>query len=134
MLRPSLAFSDIGSVLHGTPAAGVSQTLRLSTGNGITELSQRAPPIFGWEAITLGIGLHSSLISAGYTRNTKDKDAITCMRYRYNSSQNDASINSGRSLNCRRRTARISTARRHASAIYAVVVCLYVCLSQVGVY
>ena len=39
-----------------TPAAGVSQT------SGITELSQTAPPIFGWAAsITLGIGPHSNL-------------------------------------------------------------------------
>ena len=30
--------------------------------NGITELSQRAPPIFGWTAITLGISPHSSLV------------------------------------------------------------------------
>ena len=56
-LRPSLAFSYIGSVglLHGTPAAGVSQALRCGTRNRITELSERAPPIFGWAAITLGI-------------------------------------------------------------------------------
>ena len=43
-----------------TPAAGLNQTLRSATRNGITELSQRAPPIFGWAAITLGIGPHSS--------------------------------------------------------------------------
>ena len=36
------------------------QTLRRGTRNGIAELSQRAPPIFGWAAITLGIGPHSS--------------------------------------------------------------------------
>jgi len=47
------------ALLHGTPVAGVSQTLRRGTRNGITKLSQRAPPIFGWEAITLGIGPHS---------------------------------------------------------------------------
>ena len=49
-------------LLYGTPAEGVSQTLRRGTRNGITELSQevRAPPIFGWAAITLGIGPHSS--------------------------------------------------------------------------
>ena len=57
-LRPSLAFSYIGSVTarHFSsgrqPNCGVVQ--------GITELSQRAPPIFGWAAITLGIGPHSS--------------------------------------------------------------------------
>ena len=50
----------LAALLHGTPAAGVSQTLRRGTRNGITELSQRAPPIFGWAAITVGIGSHSS--------------------------------------------------------------------------
>jgi len=50
------------ALLHGTPAAGVSQTLRRGTRNGVTELSQRAPPIFGWAAITFGIGPHSSIV------------------------------------------------------------------------
>jgi len=50
----------LAALLHGTPAAGLSQTLRRGTRNGITELSQRAPPIFGSAAITLGIGPHSS--------------------------------------------------------------------------
>jgi len=50
----------LAALLHGTPAAGVSQTLRRGTRNGITELLQRAPPIFCWAAITLGIGPHSS--------------------------------------------------------------------------
>ena len=60
-LRPSLAFSYIGSVTaRHHAAAGVSQTLRRGTRNGITELSQRAPPIFGWAAITFGIGPHFS--------------------------------------------------------------------------
>jgi len=57
-LRPSLA-----ALLHGTRPLGVSQTFRRGTRNGITELLQRAPPIFGWAAITLGIGPHSSLLS-----------------------------------------------------------------------
>ena len=39
---------------------GVSQSLRRGTRNGITELSQTTPPIFGGAAITLGIGPHSS--------------------------------------------------------------------------
>ena len=47
------------ALLHGTPAAGISQILRHGTMNGISELLQRAPPIFGWAAITLGIGPHS---------------------------------------------------------------------------
>jgi len=40
--------SILVTLLHGTPAAGVSETLRRGTRNGITELSQGAPPIFGW--------------------------------------------------------------------------------------
>jgi len=43
----------LATLLHGTPAAGVSQTLRHGTRNGITELLQTAPPIFSWVAITL---------------------------------------------------------------------------------
>jgi len=49
------------ALLHSTQAVGVSQSLRHGTRNGITELSQRAPPIFGREAITLGIRPHCSL-------------------------------------------------------------------------
>jgi len=49
----------LAALLHGTPAAGLSQTLWRGTRNGIAELSQRAPPIFSWAAITLGIGPHS---------------------------------------------------------------------------
>ena len=42
ILAPILA-----ALLHGTPAVGFSQTLWRGTRNGITELSQRAPPILG---------------------------------------------------------------------------------------
>jgi len=49
-------------LLLGTLGAGVSQTLRRGARNGITELSQRVTPIFGWVAITLGISQHSSFI------------------------------------------------------------------------
>jgi len=53
----------LAALLHGTRPVGVSQTLQLGTRNGITELSQTAPPIFGWAVITLGIGgPHSSYI------------------------------------------------------------------------
>jgi len=45
---------------RGTRAAAVSQALWRDTSNGITELSQRTPLIFGWAAITLGT--HSSYI------------------------------------------------------------------------
>jgi len=53
----------LAALLHGTPAAGVSQTLRLGTRNRITEVLQTALPIFGWAAITLGIGPHSSFVT-----------------------------------------------------------------------
>jgi len=50
----------LASLLHSTPTAGVSQTWRRGTRNGINELSQTAPPVFGRAAITLGP--HSSFI------------------------------------------------------------------------
>jgi len=50
----------LAALLHGTPAAGVSQILRRGTRNWITKLSQTAPPILGRAAITLGIGPHAS--------------------------------------------------------------------------
>ena len=53
----------LAALLHGTPVVGVSQPLRRSTRNGITKLSQTALPIFGWAAITLSIGPHSSLFT-----------------------------------------------------------------------
>jgi len=53
-----LRYPILAALLHGTAAAGVSQTLRRGTRNGITKLSQRAPPIFGRAAITLGSGPH----------------------------------------------------------------------------
>jgi len=46
-------FPILAALLHGTRAAAVSQTLWIGTRNGITELAQMAPPIFGREAITL---------------------------------------------------------------------------------
>jgi len=42
----------LAALLHGTPAVGVK----------LCGVDQRAPPIFGRAAITLGIGPHSSLI------------------------------------------------------------------------
>ena len=53
-----LRYPVLAVLLHGTPAVGISPTLRRGRMNGITELSQRASPIFGWAAITLGIGPH----------------------------------------------------------------------------
>jgi len=52
------------ALLHATRAAGVSHSLRRGTRNGIAKLSQRAAPIFGRAAITLGIGSLS-----GWSRN-----------------------------------------------------------------
>jgi len=43
----------LATLMHGTPAAGLSQTMRRGTRNGITELLQRAPPIFDRAAIPL---------------------------------------------------------------------------------
>jgi len=40
----------LAALLHGTPPASVSQASRHGTRNAITELSQMAPPIFGWVA------------------------------------------------------------------------------------
>jgi len=52
----------LAALLHDTRVVGVSQTLQ-----------QRAPPIFGRAAITLGIGPHSSLLlllhALWYTRS-----------------------------------------------------------------
>jgi len=50
-------------ILASIGVVDVSQTLRRGTGNGIKELTPRAPPIFGRGAITLGIGLHSTCSS-----------------------------------------------------------------------
>jgi len=47
----------LAALLHSTRAAGVSQNLWRATTNGIRELLQRALPIFGWVAITLGNGI-----------------------------------------------------------------------------
>jgi len=58
--RPSLVFSYIGSVTAWHSSSGHQPNFVRGTRNGITALSQRAPPIFGWVAITFGIGPHSS--------------------------------------------------------------------------
>jgi len=60
-----LRSSILSALLHSTPAAGVIQTLWRGTRNGITELSQTAPPrpiFFGREAITSGIGPHLFIV------------------------------------------------------------------------
>jgi len=59
-LCPSLVFAWIGNVTAWHSSRGHHQTLWRGTRNGIMELLQRAPPIFGRAAITLGIGPHSS--------------------------------------------------------------------------
>jgi len=51
----------LAALLHSTRAVSVSQTLQRGTRNGMTELLQSAPPVFGREAITLGIGPNFSL-------------------------------------------------------------------------
>ena len=49
------------ALLHGTRTAAVSHTLWRGTRNGISELSQTAPPIVGRAAITFGIGTLTQL-------------------------------------------------------------------------
>jgi len=58
----------LAALLHGTPAAGVSQTSQRGSRNEITELSQTAQPIFGGAAITFGIGPHASCFYFGSVR------------------------------------------------------------------
>jgi len=72
--RPVVSFSYffprlLAALLDGTRPAAVTQTLWRGTKNRITELWQRAPPIFGWAAIMLGIGPHSTF-------------SISCTEYR----------------------------------------------------
>jgi len=67
-LRSSLVFSYIGSV---TAQHSSSHTLWHGTRNGIMERSQRAPPIFGCAAITLGIGPHSSFLQRAQCSHCK---------------------------------------------------------------
>jgi len=70
-LRPSLAFSYIGtgtarhSSIGRQPNCGVVQGMKL-----LNVRMQRAPPMFGWAAITLGIGPHSGYVYfIGYYQN-----------------------------------------------------------------
>jgi len=51
--HPSIAFSFIGSVTARHSSSGRQPNFVAWYNNGITELSQMAPPIFGWAAITL---------------------------------------------------------------------------------
>jgi len=55
-----LCSPKLAALLHGTLALASAKVSGVVQGNGIAELSQRAPPIFGRAAITLGIGPHSS--------------------------------------------------------------------------
>jgi len=64
--RPSFALSYIGSVTARHSSSGRRLTLQRGTRNGVTYLSQRAPPVFGRAAITLGVGPHSSFYRASY--------------------------------------------------------------------
>jgi len=59
-LRPSLAFSYIGSITARHFSSGCQPNFAAWYKEWITELSQKAPPIFTWAVITLGIGPYSS--------------------------------------------------------------------------
>jgi len=57
-----LHYPIFAALLHCTQTLGVRQNWRHGTMNGITKLYHRVPPIFGWAAITLGIGPHSTFL------------------------------------------------------------------------
>jgi len=59
-LHPSLAFSYTGSVTARQSSSGRQPNLSAWYKEWNLELPKTAPPIFGWAAITLGIGPHSS--------------------------------------------------------------------------
>jgi len=73
----------LAALLLSTPATGISETLRHGTRNGIMELSQRAPPIFGWAAITLGIGPHSNLFLLSFFSSPNLSGRSGCLPYFY---------------------------------------------------
>ena len=60
-LRASLEFSYIGSVTVRHSSSWHQPNFVAWYKNGIMEFLQRALSIFGWAAITLGIGPHSSV-------------------------------------------------------------------------
>jgi len=68
----------LAALLHGTPAAGVSQALRRGTRNRSTELSKTAPPIIGWAAITLGIGPHICDVTSPYVFVMDNSTYLNC--------------------------------------------------------
>jgi len=71
----------LAALLHGTRAAVSQTSWRGKKRNGITELSQRASPIFSWAAITLGIGPHSSVVSSFIFLAHSEASQIECLVY-----------------------------------------------------
>ena len=61
-LRPSLAFSYIGSVTAWHSSSGPPPNFAAWYKDWNYGTFAEGPPIFGWAAITLGIGQHSSLV------------------------------------------------------------------------
>ena len=105
----------LAALLHGTPAAGVSQTLRRGTRNGITELSQRVPPIFGRAVITLGIGPHSSCSESAqnnrYIHEFCSQRLSTSHRYTIIVVSTSRPISSSSSSSARRRIVDVGSCR-----------------------
>jgi len=62
----------LAALLHGTPAAGVSQTAAWYKEWNYGTFAEGAT-YFGWAAITLGIGMHSSFYSV---RNARIASAV----------------------------------------------------------
>jgi len=54
-LRPNLVFSYTGSITSQHSTSGHQPKFETWYKNGIVELLQRAPPTFGWAAITLAL-------------------------------------------------------------------------------
>jgi len=82
--------SILAALLHGTPAADVSQTSRRGTRNGITELLQTAPPIFGWAAIMFLASAHILVLSSFFLTNSQWSEigCLPCFHTWYSLSAN----------------------------------------------
>jgi len=68
-------FRVLAALLHGTPVVGVSQTYGVE---------QRAPPIFGRAAITLGNGPHSSYMIVCWIFNTTTDTVPVLLLFSFN--------------------------------------------------
>ena len=96
-LRPTNGWDWFGSLGHPCKFQPVSRLVfstasvtlcDVGTRNGITELSQKAPLIFGWAAITLGIGPHSSFPWYTSTKLKADSRLVLSEKTKFSSVTN----------------------------------------------